>query len=225
MAVQQNSALTTPYFRTEAHPDPRASKEAGRPIFKNVDVVEIRIAGDRFHQPTYPVSQFWRRIDGEEKTYADRWPDEYARFKSNQQQVLDGTPLEELPFLDVAARATLKGQKVFTAEALASIDGVNIKALGMDGRRWKEQANAYLSKATGSASMTRMAAELAELKAKLASRDEVTERPSRPAIELPDFEAMDEETLKEFIQLNGGTLRPGRPSRESLIQTCKSLVE
>src|SRR5690606_35928286 len=106
------------------------SKAAGRPIFKDMEVVEVRFAGDRNYAPVFPAHSMWKRVDGEEITYARRWPDAYERFKAGQAQVAHGTPLSELPFLTEARRAELRALKVYTAEALASIDGKNLSNLG-----------------------------------------------------------------------------------------------
>lgn len=214
MPQQHNEALVTPYFRADAVEDPEASREAGRPIYKNVEMVELRIAGDRYYQPVFPAHSFWRRIDGEDKTYAERWPEQYARFKANQVQFAEGTPLEELTFLDAAARMTLKSAKVYTAEALASIEGVNIKTLGMDGRRWQAQAQAYLAKARGAANEVAMAAELVALRERLARLEA---NPVTPAV--PPEPSLDD--LKDIIQARTGQRPRGNPNRETLERLVK----
>lgn len=167
--MQNNDALVVPFFKSVAVEDEKASKKAGRPIFKDMEVVEIRIAGDRNFAPVFPAHSMWRRVDGDEITYADRWPDAYARFKEGQEQVAHGTPLSELPFLTEGKRQELRGLKVYTAEALASLDGKNLTNLGPKGREFKDQAAAYLERAKGVAVDTALRARIEELEALVAN--------------------------------------------------------
>src|SRR5690606_2424114 len=134
----------------------------------DVEMVEVRIAGDRNYAPTFPAHAVWRREDGEDITYAQRWPEAYARFAAGREQVADGTPLSELPFLTEAKRATLRASKIYTAEALATLDGKRLSGLGPDAREMKTQAEAYLENANGSARTVALVAEVEAMKAELA---------------------------------------------------------
>ena len=167
--MQNNDSLVVPFFKSVAVEDEKASKKAGRPIFKDMEVVEVRIAGDRNFAPVFPAHSMWRRVDGDEITYADRWPEAYARFKEGQEQVAQGTPLSELPFLTEGKRQELRGLKVYTAEALASLDGKNLTNLGPKGREFKDQAAAYLERAKGVATDTALRARIEELEALVAT--------------------------------------------------------
>lgn len=202
---QMNESLVTPFFKHVAQPDPHASKVAGRPIFRDMEVVEVRIAGDRNFKPEFPAHSMWNRIDGDEITYAQRWPTQYERFKQNEEQVADGTPLSELPFLTEAQRMELRGLRVYTAEGLGSIEGKNLQALGIQGREWKTQAQAYLARATGSAETVRLASEVEMLKERLAAFEGIT----------PEAEA-DKTALKDAIEAKGLPRPRGNPSVETL---------
>lgn len=205
--MQNNDALVVPFFKTVAIEDAIASKRSGRPIFKDQEVVEIRIAGDRNFAPTYPAKSMWKRIDGEERTYADRWPEAYARFKQGQEQVAHGTPLSELPFLTEARRQELRMLKVYTAEALASLDGKNLTNLGPHGREMKDSAAAYLERAKGFAQDIALKAEVEELKAKLAEME---------AAKKPEPDQDEREALKAQIAEKTGARPRGNPSVETL---------
>ena len=219
--MQNNDALTVPFFKTIAVPDAQASKAAGRPIFTDMEIVEVRIAGDRNYAPQFPAHQMWMRIDGEEVTYAERWPDAYARFAAGKEQVATGTPLSELPFLSEAKRAELRGLKVYTAEALASLDGKNLKALGDMGREMKNQATAYLETAGNSAGSVALAAEVEALRAELAAM-----RGDAPAA-VSDDDAVKEALKAEYAELSGARPR-GNPSvatlREMLAEQQKQVA-
>lgn len=213
--MRNNESLVVPYFKAVAVQDANASKKAGRPIFKDMEVVEIRIAGDRNFAPTFPARSMWKRVDGEEISYADRWPDAYARFKAGQEQVAFGTPLSELPFLTEAKRMELRGLKVYTAEALASLDGKNLSNLGANGREMKTQAEAYLARAAGSSKEVALAAEVEALKARISELAE-------GGIAVPP-QADDREALKaEIAELTGNRPR-GNPSVDTLREMLADL--
>jgi len=206
-----------PFFKNIAVQDEVASKTAGRPIYNDMEVVEVRIAGDRNYAPTFPAHSMWQRIDGDEVSYAQRWPDAYARFSAGKEQVAAGTPLSELPFLSEGKRAELRGLKVYTAEALASLDGKNLKALGDLGREMKNQATAYLESAGSSAGTVALAAEVAALRAELAAvRGDVS-----------DVAPVDDEkeALKSQIAEISGARPKGNPSVETLREMLADLTE
>ncbi|MDZ7906523.1 MAG: hypothetical protein U5N55_12685 [Cypionkella sp.] len=213
--MQNNDALTVPFFYTIAKQDFAASKEAGRPIYKDVEVVEVRIAGDRNYTLVAPAHSMWLRVDGEERTYADRWPDAYARFKAGAAQIATGTPLSELPFLSEAKRAELRGVKVYTAEALASLDGKNLTALGTTGRQMKNQAQAYLDAAGSTAGTVALAAEVEALRAELAALRDVSD--------LSGHSDQEKESLKEQIEALTGQRPRGNPSVKTLQETLDEL--
>lgn len=215
--IQNNDSLITPFFKNVAIQDMNASKEAGRPIFKDMTVCEVRIAGDRNFAPVVPAHSMWKRIDGEEVTYAERWAAQYQRFMENAVQVADGTPLSELPFLTEAKRQELRALKVYTAEALASLDGKNLNALGAHGRELKNKATAYLENASGSATVTKLAEKVAQLEALLAEQGgPAPVLDAAPAALAEPADEDERETLKaRYAELTGARPR-GNPSIETL---------
>ena len=212
--MQDNDSLVVPFFKNVAQHDEQASKKAGRPIYHDMEIVEVRIAGDRNFAPVFPAHAMWRRIDGDEITYAQRWPKQYARFQENQIQIADGTPLSELTFLTEAKRKELQGLKVYTAEALASLDGKNLAALGQGGRVMKNQAEAFLKSASGTAQTVALAAEVADLRAQLAAmRGEVAAQ-AEPEQEPAEDDG--KQALKEQYKELVGSYPRGNPSIETL---------
>ena len=211
--MQNNDALVVPFFKTVAQQDMTASKKAGRPIFKDVEVVEVRIAGDRNFAPVFPAHAMWRRVNGEEVTYAQRFADAYERFAAGKEQVADGTPLSELPFLTEAKRAELRALKVYTAEALASLDGKNLTNLGGQGREMKNQAIAYLEKSTGTAGATALAAEVEALRAELA------------AVRAGDVEPAPADDEKEALKARIADLTGSRPRGNPSVETLREMLE
>ena len=211
--MQQQDILVTPFFKAVALPDPAATKKEGRPIFRDMEVVEIRIAGDRHYAPVVPAHSMWERVDGEEITYAMRWPDAFERFKAGQAQVAHGTPLSELPFLTEARRQELRALKVYTAEALAALDGKNLGNIGMDGRDLKAQAQEYIKTAATAARDVELSAENERLRAEIA------------ALRAGNDPETEKAELKAQIAAATGATPRGNPSVETLRAMLAELTQ
>jgi hypothetical protein len=226
-----NDSLITPVFKTVSVRNEAGSRKAGRAIFEDVEMVEIRIAGDRNFAPCYPAHSFWRNIDGIPHTYAMRWPDQYRRFKDGLTQAVSGTPLEELPFLTPAKRSELKALGIYTADALSLLDGKNLKTLGIGGRELKTQAKAYLDRAAGSADVVELArqnaamrAEIDELKAMLLTGNAPpapTFQPAEEPQEESEFGTWSEAELRGYLRDATGVEPKGKPSHETLVSMCE----
>ncbi len=213
----RNDTQITPIFKIIPVHDPIASKKAGRPIFEDVEFVEIRIAGDANHKPCHPALSHWAYRNGESISYAERWSDQYARFKENRQQVTSGTPLDEAPFLTASKRSELKALHIYTVEALMNLDGRNLKALGMEGRQLKDKAKAYIDSASGSAREVELAGEVAALKQELENmRKDLLQAKAPPApikgdsvpapaeVEDMGFTSWTEEELRSYLDEETG---------------------
>jgi hypothetical protein len=227
MADAQKAALVAT-FKVHSMLNEAKTKTAGRPIYDDIEVCEIRTAGDRNSVKVFPaheVSHMEELEDGglgEPVTYAMRFPEQYRKFKDGHTQVQSGTPLEELPFLTQGKRLELKALHVHTAEALASLDGTPLKQIGIGGRELKNQAQAYLDNAKGSADVTRLAQENELLKQTIAD----LQRGQKPAVEAPTpFDDMPADELKAFIEDKTGSRPRGQPSHETLVRMAKELVE
>jgi len=232
MANEEARLVVT--FRADKIKNEAKSKEAGRPIFDDIELCEIRAAGDRNTVKVFPAHAFHRwnvTPEGEQEpeTYAQRWRDQYRRFKERRDQVQEGTPLSELPFLTEAKRAELKALSIYTAETLAALDGQNLKTLGVGGRELKNQAQAYIDNASGSAEVTRMASQIAELQAQIAAMSQVT-TPSQitatsqaeaPKAGNDDLEAFSDDDLKDYIASQTGARPRGNPNRDTLLRMAR----
>lgn len=212
----------TAFFRTHPIVNERLSIEKARPIFDEIEVCEIRFAGNRDNVGVFPahdITTQMARADGSTQpvSYAERFADEYEAFTKGKQQTVSGTPLSEVPFLTEAKRAELRKLNIHNVETLATLDGAPLKTLGMDGRQYVDQAKAYLERAASSANDTRLAAENAQL------RDEVERLRSLQSSAPkktggPDFEGMSEDDLKRFIKDKTGEAPRGNPSLASLVR-------
>lgn len=222
-----NDELIVATFEVHSVPDPVKSKSDGRPIYKDMEVCRVRFPGNRLSAPVFPAHEVWtwQENDGmrEPVTYAMRFPEQYKRFKDGHVQTQAGTPLEELTSLAQGRRLELKALNIHTVETLAALDGQPLKQIGMDGRKDKNLAIAYLEKATSDAPLAKVVAENADL----AGRNELltaeldrlkavtTEKTISP------FEDMNDDELKEFIKRKTGSYPRGSPLHETLVSQAE----
>jgi hypothetical protein len=209
--------LLNVYFKDISVPDVLESKKAGRPIFKDVEHVEIKAAADRNMTKVFPATEVWKWVDDPHRgrvplTYAERFSEQYKQFKANRTQTINGTPLEELTFLTQAKRAELRALGVLTAEMLAGLAEQPLKNLGMGGRELVEKAKAYITNAESGVKVNALAEEVARLKAENETLKAAAEPSQSP------FQSWDDEDLKNFIKDANGSAPRGNPNHASLVR-------
>lgn len=228
MAIDKNDALVIPVFKIHTQKNEAKSREAGRPIFDDMEVVEVRFAGDRNKVSVFPALSICGEVQDEDGntrkiTYAERWSSQYQRFRSKQQQVAEGTPVDELPFLTQAKRLELKALSIYTAEALAALDGQPLKNLGQGGRDLKNQAQAYLDNASGSANVVKMAAEIEELRrtvAELKGDKALAESAATDS----QFASWTADQIKDWIEEKINERPKGNPSHATLVKRADEIA-
>lgn len=202
--------------------------EMGRPIYDDQEIVELRYAGSR-NMGVYPataMSHWGVNDEGEQVvvTYAERFSRQYRQFKERQVQTKSGTPLDYGTFLTEARRAELRALNVYTLEALASVDGAELKNLGMMGRDMKNRAIAYLEESKTHAMDTKLMAELEALR----SRNEILEgdlkvlKTKAQAVDRSDdFDDMTLDQLREYITTHTGVAPQGAVNRKTLARMAR----
>lgn len=217
--------LVIPVFKIHTTKNDAKSREAGRPIFDDMEIVEVRFAGDRNKVSVFPALEICGEAideDGNTRkiTYAERWRKQYERFKAKAHQIADGTPVDELPFLTQAKRAELKALSIYTAEALAALDGQPLKNIGQGGRDLKNQAQAYLDNAAGSANVVAMATKINELEQLV--KELQASKPAEVAT-ASQFESWSVDQLKDWIEEKSE--RPkGNPSHATLVKRADEIA-
>ena len=162
---ENNSSLTYPVFKMLSSMNEQESRKEGRPVYDDQEVCEIRFSGNKQTVGVFPAHEQceWDKdpVTGERTriTYAQKYNEQYKKFKAGEAQAAHGTPLEELTFLTQGKRLELKALNIYTAEALAALDGNNLRMLGMNGRDLKNQAQLYLDSAAKTADVTTLASE------------------------------------------------------------------
>ena len=143
------------YARFYTHPvkDEKASAEAGRSIFNDVEYVEIRAAGNANNIVQRPAT----RMDKE------RFQRQYAMFREGMSEQTIGTPLTEVPWLTKSQVEELAYVRVRTLEQLATInDDVCQKMAGL--RDLKNRATTMMEAADKAAPITKLEEENAQLR-------------------------------------------------------------
>lgn len=169
---QDDKTGITPIFKIMPRKNELKSKEAGRDIYDDEEVVEVRWAGSN-QTAFFPATAFWTwEVDPEsgeqvKVTYAERWPRQYQQFKRREIQTKSGTPIDYAPFLTEGKKAEMKALAIYTVEALAALDGQELKNIGQGGRELKNQAQAWIEKSSSEAIVIKQRDEIEALKAKL----------------------------------------------------------
>jgi hypothetical protein len=238
-APKDPDASIVAFFKEIAVKDEAASVKAGRPIFSDLEVIELHYPGSQ-NWSAHPAASFshWAAnpITGEQVkvTYAERFAHQYQQFKSRATQTKTGTPLAYAAFLSEARRAELRAQNVFTVEALASVDGQQLKNLGHGGREMKNAAMEYLETTQRGAVSTQVQAELETLRAQNAVMQEdltalkalkdLQSMPSSGRLDHDEFDEMDLQQLREYITSNTGQAPIGALNAKTLrrmARTCQ----
>ncbi|HHA18196.1 MAG TPA: hypothetical protein ENK70_00625, partial [Methylophaga sp.] len=112
------------------------SKKKNRPVFNNVEYVEIIISGDKNNRPVLKVNDTHRR----------RFEKEYSAFKRGEDEVLQGTPISEWNGISRTRADELKSMGIKTIESLAELPDTYMKRLGFGGVELRKKALAYFNK-------------------------------------------------------------------------------
>jgi hypothetical protein len=138
-------------------------------------------------------------------------------------QTKSGTPLTHVPFLTEARRAELRALNIYTAEALAHVDGQELKNLGSYGRDLKNKAIEFIAEAKLGAPTAEVLAELEALRA----RNQILEDDAKALADMSDkdgertggpFDHMTPEMLRDFIKTNTGHAPHGSLNRKTLVR-------
>lgn len=210
-------------FRHFAVKNEIKSAEAGRPIFDDIELCELRYPGSRSTVGAYPAHSFshWTvNAEGEQVkvSYAERFARQYQQFKAHTAQTKSGTPLEYALFVTEGKRSELRALNIYTVEALAAIDGQELKNLGPGGRELKNRAQEYLAESTGEAAKTKMAAELEALRAQHAVLKDDFERLKGAMPGESEFDDMSAEQLRDYIRVTTGQAPVGNLNRKNLLK-------
>ena len=148
--------------------NPLKSTEAGRPVFDQKDYIKIMTPGGQLCTIDAPMS------DG---NYMERFGDRYRKWKSGQEEIMSGTPIESFPYLlgKVALVAELQAMHIHTVEQLAGLPDIAKQKI-MGGIELCARAADWINQTTGTdAQVSKLAAENDKLKAQMDSMQKTLE--------------------------------------------------
>lgn len=161
-AHNPDAALVVKFYSRAVH-QPFESSQQGRPIYLDVDYIQIFTPGNQLNIIDTPVR------NEHKQRFRAQW-NAYQEGKGNGMEA--GTPLTQWPFLSAAQAEEFRGVKFFTVEQLANASDQQLQSLGMIGgmnpHSIRDRAKAFLGQAAGNAPTERLAQENAEMKAQLA---------------------------------------------------------
>jgi len=152
------------------------SAEAGRPIFEDVEYVEIIVPGNETNRPVLKVTDIERQ----------RFSQQYRRWKeSGVSDYNEGTPLTEVPWLTRSQVEELAFARIKTLEQLAAVsDTVCQRMMGLTELRRK--ALDAMARAEAAAPFTQIQAQLDALAAQNAALQGVVDEQAAKIKELED---------------------------------------
>lgn len=233
LPFEANSHGITPYFKVLTPLSVPQSQEKGRPIYKSpMEMVELRLAGDRNYAPVVPADSMYRRYGNRVVTYAERFAEQYHAFMTGGDQVAGGTALEALADYGITPQqlSVCRALKIYSIEALHELR--DPKALGMNAntlkdmaRRWMEDKDRKSVDKAG-ADISSMQAEIERLKALIPAEQTPPEEIDELVAKADDeFTAMSSDELKDLIADKTQQGRPrGNPSHETLVGMARDLV-
>lgn len=140
-----------PNFHYQVVQDEQKTAKEGKPVFEEIEMVEIIIPGNDRERPCFRVTQ----------EYIDRWPEPYRRFKEKlEKKMEDGYYLEEWPQITRSMAATLKHHHISTVEQLAKIPDANLMNIGPGILDLKYKAQKFVETMADEAVVQKMAEEL-----------------------------------------------------------------
>tara|TARA_R110000868_G_scaffold248560_2_gene505108 strand:+ start:5879 stop:6571 length:693 start_codon:yes stop_codon:yes gene_type:complete len=130
--AEADKSLMVKFFYKE-RPDSTKSEELGRPVFKEVAYIELRVAGQRDVQACRPA------------TVADkqRFPRHFDAFERRVEAPTEGMPLSEWPQITRTQAEELAFLNVKTVEQMATVKDSNISNM-MGGYGLREKAQKWL---------------------------------------------------------------------------------
>ena len=138
------------------------TKEAGREIYESREYIMIVAPGQS-------KSEIRRPIQEKDKIeYAQEW----KAFVEKRPDSIVGTPIEQLPNIEVGMAKQLKYLNVHTIEQLASLSDAGLANIGMGCRELQTRAKAFIDKNSS---------EVSELKSRIAELERLISTMDKPA--------------------------------------------
>ena len=196
-AQNPDSRLYVRFFRMAVQNEFRSQVE-GRPVFEDLDMVEIIPPGDQLLKVVAPVREDHKR----------RFPQHWAHFMNTQggDALQIGTPITQWPLLGPAQVAQLHALKFMTVEQIAEASDMQLQKMGTAGgiaaTALRDKAVRYLAVARDASVVDHAKEELDAIKRAQAEKD---------AEHAQQMAAMREQ-MDALMKLVSEKRKPGRPA-------------
>jgi hypothetical protein len=162
-----DSRLQVRFYKKSVQQE-QESIDAGRPIYKDFDFVQICVAGDTLTEiDTYALANHKQR-------FPIQWANYMNRQGANDEEVV-GTPLSEWPLVSKSQAEELRGIKFQTVESIAHASDQQLQRMGMiagmSPYSFRDKAKAFLNLATTAAETDKREHEINALKQELAKKE------------------------------------------------------
>lgn len=162
-----DSRLQVRFYKKSVQQE-QESIDAGRPIYKDFDFVQICVAGDTLTEiDTYALHNHKQR-------FPVQWANYMNRQGANDVEVV-GTPLSEWPLVSKSQAEELRAIKFQTVESIAGASDQQLQRMGMmagmSPYSFRDKAKAFLNLATTSAETDKREQEINSLREELSKKD------------------------------------------------------
>ncbi len=155
--------------------DDDRSKQEGRPMYRDVDHIRIMQPGNKESVIDRPVTE----MD------IARFRQQYDNWKAGNKEILEGTPLEAVPWITRSQVEEMRYFNVRTVEQLADISDSNAqKFMGINVLR--KQARTFLEQAKKTAVSTKLQKQLDEKDNKIAALEQAVKELSAKVSSMGD---------------------------------------
>jgi len=143
-------------FKWRTVRDETASLEAGRPVHKKVEFVEVRFPGDKTFIYDQPATAEHKR----------KWRDAYKAFQEGNAEAHQGQPLKEWVGIPEELAEDFIAVGCRTVEQLAALSDSQLSNLGGRAREFQNKAREYLDAKKAEAPLAKMQEALSEERSK-----------------------------------------------------------
>jgi hypothetical protein len=156
LTQQADQTLFVQFF-TRPQEQTFESEKQGRPIYKDCVYIRIQAPGDSLNIVERPM---WEQDKA-------RFPRQWLAFQAQEQQSVEGTPVQEWASIGASQAQELKAMGFHTVEQLANASDTQLQKIGMGGFGLRAKAQAWLASANDGALVQQQAAELERQKAEI----------------------------------------------------------
>lgn len=142
------------------------SEQEGKTVYDHFIRVSLEYPGNN----TTTFQYRFKPADGlRGNQWTQRFANQWQAFQAQKEQVPEGTPIEMWPPLDKRRVLELKSLRIHTVEQISAMTDQNGPNIGLDWRKIRDMAHAYLNPAISQVTISKLNHENDELKNRIQS--------------------------------------------------------